>query len=70
MEVPQEMVFSMRSAQIVMACNNRGTVESDVLCGSMQRLYLENRNTAESVKSGAELELGGHHKPAAPLAEA
>jgi hypothetical protein len=34
----------------VTSCNIGGTVGGSVLCGSMQRLYLENQNTAESVQ--------------------
>jgi hypothetical protein len=39
--------------------NIRGIVESNVLSGSVQRLYLENRKAAESVESRIEFEFGG-----------
>jgi hypothetical protein len=41
------------------ARNIRGIVESGVLSGSVQRLYLENRNAAESVESPVDFEFGG-----------
>jgi hypothetical protein len=47
------------------ACNNRRIAESGVPCGSMQRLYLENRNTAESVASRVEFELRGRQSATA-----
>jgi hypothetical protein len=37
---------------------NGSTAGNGVLCGSVERLYLENRNTAYSVESGIYLELG------------
>jgi hypothetical protein len=41
------------------ARNIRGIVKSGVFCRSMQRLYLENRNAAESVDSRVAFEFGG-----------
>jgi hypothetical protein len=51
MEVPLGTVFSMLSMLIAMSCNKREIVGSSVLCGSIQGLYLENQNTAESAES-------------------
>jgi hypothetical protein len=51
MAVPLGTVFSVQSTSIALSCNNRRTVRCSILCGFMQRLCLENRNTAESVES-------------------
>jgi hypothetical protein len=45
------MVFFMQSTLIAMSCNKSEIVGSGVFCGPIQRLYLENQNIAESVKS-------------------